>query len=258
MFFDITFKFSNTTFLQIFLITESEKEIAAFDDLIAPIFFFFFLFGFYFFSNSLFLFLNKPALIFIFYFLPFFFCFFFGLPINLLIDFGLCFLIFLRGGAASSAYILELIFDYIGVLAFFVRLVVQLVRLIVMFFVYSVMHDAVIIEMSDFSVDFIKTSFWEDTTNLFNNNFSASYYFFISLPQRILYWIYEVIHTFFVVTVQFAAFFVIAFWLFLLFYTFFIFEKFENHFKNIRASKLLNNKNSFKNFALNGCLHFFI
>jgi hypothetical protein len=83
----------------------------------------------------------------------------FGLPLNLLFDFGLSFLVFLRGGSASSSFILEVIFDYIGILAFFIRLTVQLVRLLVMFFIFSVMHDAVVIEMSDFSGDYIKTSF---------------------------------------------------------------------------------------------------
>lgn len=42
-------------------------------------------------------------------------------------------------------------------------------------------------------------------------------------------------HTFFVVTVQFAAFFTIVFWLFLLFYSFFIFEDFEYHFNDKRG-----------------------
>ena len=44
-------------------------------------------------------------------------------------------------------------------------------------------------------------------------------------------------HTFFVVTAQFAAFFTIAFWLFLLFYTFYIYEKFEYHFKSLRITR---------------------
>jgi len=43
-----------------------------------------------------------------------------------------------------------------------------------------------------------------------------------------------VLHTFFVVTVQFAAFFTIIFWLFLLFYTFFVYEEYEHYFIDLR------------------------
>jgi hypothetical protein len=42
------------------------------------------------------------------------------------------------------------------------------------------------------------------------------------------------LHTFFVVTVQFSAFFTIIFWLFLLFYTFFVFEDYECYFNDLR------------------------
>jgi len=60
---------------------------------------------------------------------------------------------------------------------------------------------------------------------------------------------YEVLHTFFVVTVQFAAFFTIIFWLFLLFYTFFVYEEYEHYFIHLRdtseklAVEMKKNKN---------------
>jgi len=38
-----------------------------------------------------------------------------------------------------------------------------------------------------------------------------SYFFFFSLPGIFIYWVYEIGHTFFVVTIQFAAFFAIVF-----------------------------------------------
>ena len=230
------------TYIISFLLVEAEKEVSSLDDVVFAVFIFFFVFGWYFGVNFLFSFLARPEFVLLIYVLPLFFSFLFGLPLNLLFDFGLSFLVFLRGGAASASFILETVFDYIGVLAFFIRLVVQLVRLVVMFFIFTVMHDAVIIEMSDFTSDFIKTSFWEDFNNLLLGNESASYFFLINFPQRIIYWVYEVIHTFFVVTVQFSAFFVIAFWLFLLFYTFFVFEKFENHFKFLRKKRDMNKK----------------
>lgn len=63
---------------------------------------------------------------------------------------------------------------------------------------------------------------------------SITFFFALVLPARLGYWVYEVLHTFFVVTVQFAAFFTIIFWLFLLFYTFFVYEEYEHYFLDLR------------------------
>jgi hypothetical protein len=57
------------------------------------------------------------------------------------------------------------------------------------------------------------------------------------LPAHLIHWAYEVFHTFFVVTGQFAAFFTIAIWLFCLFYTFFVYEQYETHFKYSRKQR---------------------
>lgn len=185
--FDIQKHLGCYTYIISFLLIEAEKEVSSMDDVLFAVFIFFFVFGCYFGVNFLFSFLSRPEFVLLIYILPLFFSFLFGLPLNLLFDFGLSFLVFLRGGAASASFILETIFDYIGVLAFFIRLIVQLVRLVVMFFIFTVMHDAVIIEMSDFTADFIKTSFWEDFSNLLLGNESVSYFFLINFPQRIFY-----------------------------------------------------------------------
>jgi phosphotransferase system glucose/maltose/N-acetylglucosamine-specific IIC component len=66
---------------------------------------------------------------------------------------------------------------------------------------------------------------------------SLSYFIFFGLPGRLLYWIYEVLHTYFVVTVQFIAFFAIVFWLFMFLYTFFVIEKQENYFTEKRNKR---------------------
>jgi hypothetical protein len=46
---------------------------------------------------------------------------------------------------------------------------------------------------------------------------------------------YELLHTFFVITAQFVAFFAMVFWLFLFLFTFFCIEKQEFFFKKRRA-----------------------
>ena len=68
------------------------------------------------------------------------------IPLNLLSDFGLLFLLYLRGASNTASFFFELAYDYIGVVAFFTRLVVQFVRLILMFVVYTMMHDTVLLQ----------------------------------------------------------------------------------------------------------------
>jgi hypothetical protein len=67
------------------------------------------------------------------------------MPCNLILDFGTLFVAYLRGVANTSSFFFELVYDYIGIAAFFTRLFVQFVRIILMFVVYCMMHDAVIL-----------------------------------------------------------------------------------------------------------------
>jgi hypothetical protein len=68
------------------------------------------------------------------------------MPVNLLFDFGLLFVLYLRGSSNTSSFLAELGYDYIGIIAFFTRLVVQFVRLVLMFVVYCMMHDTVMLQ----------------------------------------------------------------------------------------------------------------
>jgi hypothetical protein len=66
------------------------------------------------------------------------------IPASLLFDFGIYFLGYLRGVGSSALLLSEILFDYIAVFAFFIRLVVQGVRLLLMFFVYASFHDLIL------------------------------------------------------------------------------------------------------------------
>jgi hypothetical protein len=102
-----------------------------------------------------------------------------------------------------------------------------------MFVVYCMMHDTVMLQVYSQQNFLINDNFWTEVMNIAPNGNSMMFFLFITFPLRLIYWLYECLHTFFVVTVQFAAFFTIVFWLFLLFYTFFVYEKYENHFSNL-------------------------
>jgi len=216
---------------------ESEKEISSFDDIILTFLVLFYTFGWYFYIHCWSLLNFMPELIFVFYLFPLLYFIIVGIPTFLIYDFGIFFLIYLKGVGSSSIIIFELLFDYIAVIIFYTRIIVQGVRLVLMLFTYISMHDLVLFFSFNQKIFLEYDSLWEEF-NSFSFNFdSLTYFILFSLPGRFLYWIYEILHTFFVVTVQFAAFFAIVFWLFLFLYTFFVLEKQENYFTSKREEK---------------------
>jgi len=85
-----------------------------------------------------------PELIFVFYLFPLLYFIIVGIPSFLIYDFGIFFLIYLKGVGSSSIIIFELLFDYIAVIIFYTRIIVQGVRLVLMLFTYISMHDLVL------------------------------------------------------------------------------------------------------------------
>lgn len=216
------------------LSAEAEKELFSVDDATSLCLTLFFFFGVYFglflantlvaYSEILGFALPIPIILFSLVLIP----------VNLIFDFGLFFVAYLRGASNTSSLFFELVYDYIGVVAFFTRLVVQFVRIVLMVVVYLMMHETVVLAYVPLGAFVSGDSFLDELSYLRPTLGSVTYFFFMALPARLGYWLYEVLHTFFVVTVQFMAFFTIVFWLFLLFYTFFIYESFEDHFSGIR------------------------
>jgi hypothetical protein len=125
--------------------TEAEKELFSIDDA-------FYLFGVililavsYFGFISVGVFFQYYDISFFLLALPILFITLVGIPLNLLFDFGLFFLLYLRGVATTKIILFELAYDYIGVIAFFTRLLVQFVRLILILVVYFMMHESVMV-----------------------------------------------------------------------------------------------------------------
>jgi hypothetical protein len=109
------------------------------------------------------------------------------IPTFLLYDFGIFFLSYLRGVGASSVVIFELVFDYIAFLAFYIRLSVQGVRLILMIFVYVSLHDLILLSPVNSSLFLGNDSILDDISNLSLTYESFSYFFFSKLPIKIIY-----------------------------------------------------------------------
>jgi len=67
-----------------------------------------------------------------------------GVPTLLVYDFGVYFLGYLRGVGASASSIIELLFDYISIIIFYTRIIVQGVRIVLMLFTYIGFHDTIL------------------------------------------------------------------------------------------------------------------
>ena len=216
---------------------EAEKELGSLDDMILGILVLAYIFGWYFYIQCWTLLSIAPEVIIVFYLFPCLYYIILSVPTYLSYDFGIFFLAYLRGVGPSPVLIAELMYDYIAFVAFYIRLFVQGVRLVLMTFTYISMHDLILFFSYDQKMMLGSESFWEDVSNLSVSAGSLSYFFLFSFPGWVLYWMYEIFHTFFVVTAQLIAFFAMVFWLFLFLYTFFVFEKIENFFKFKREER---------------------
>lgn len=124
---------------------EAEKELFAIDDATCLFLLLFFVFASYFGFFALVIDIEYVEFLTFFASIPFVVLILLLMPCNLVFDFGLLFVAYLRGVANTSSFFFELVYDYIGIAAFFTRLTVQFVRLILMFVVYCMMHDTVVL-----------------------------------------------------------------------------------------------------------------
>lgn len=240
-FFNSASKEENTVdfdFLAASLTVEAEKEITAIDDILMGIIVIIYIFFWFFYIHCWSLFSILPELGLVFYLFPFLWVIVLGVPVFLLYDFGIFYVTYLRGVGPSPILIAELMYDYIGILAFFIRLVVQGVRIVLMTLTYVGLHDFIIFHIYDKSILLTTESFWDLINSLDTSKSTISFYLLGALPLHFFHWIYELFHTFFVVTAQCTAFFAMAFWLFLFLYSFFVSEKHEAYFFEKRAQRL--------------------
>ena len=240
----------DSDYLSASVTVESEKEIGSLDDMLMPMLIIIYTFGWYFYLYCWNIFCCVPELVLVFFFFPLLYYTIGNTPTFLLYDFGILYNCYLRGIAPTPSMVFELMYDYIAVIAFYVRILTQGVRLALMFFAYAGMHDFVL--YMDYSHRYLtgNESIWEEISNINTSISSVTYFFLGVLPGHLLNWVYEVFHTFFVVTGQLVAYFGMIFWLFLFLFTFFVIEKQESYFEErkkyrqdlLKKIRSLNNK----------------
>jgi len=216
---------------------ESEEEIGSLDDMLLSVIFISFIFLWYFYINVWNLFSFLPEFILTFYLFPFLYYTIMCIPAFLAYDFGLYFVAYLRGVGAAPVMFVELFYDYIAFSAFYIRLIVQNVRIILMLFTFASFHEAVITHGIQKEWIIGNESFFDDLSNSVKTPQGLTYFLIFKLSGHVIYFFYELFHTLFVVTAQFIAFFAMVFWLFLFLYTMFVTELQEKFFGYKRALK---------------------
>ena len=215
---------------------EAEKEITSIDDYLGLVFVIAYVFGIFFYIHAWTSIISQSALIMSYYSIFMMFVFVLGMPTLILYDLGIFFLAYLKGAGKSPSSSVEVIFDYIACVVFYTRILAQWVRIVLMLITFiSLSHYVAEFEITNNVL--IGNENQSEGMNELSSNFSMTYYILTVLPGKLLYWMYEILHTLFLVSSQFIAFFAIVFWLFLFLYTFFIIEKHEDFFSKKREER---------------------
>jgi hypothetical protein len=85
-----------------------------------------------------------PELVLVFYLFPGLYYIIIGMPTFLIYDFGIFFLTYMGGKGNGTVLAVALMFDYISVIIFYTRILIQGVRLVLMLGTYASMHDMVL------------------------------------------------------------------------------------------------------------------
>jgi hypothetical protein len=204
-------------------IIESEKELGSLDDMFLGVSILICIYAWFFYGTIFFHIFYNTSNSYIYMGFPFLLVMILGMPTNMIWNYGLTFSSFLRGSSNTTIILLEFMYDILAASIMYIRLIVQNVRFILMFF-----------------------AFFECYEFFLNNVFiTKSYYFyyidFSSLDSslKMLYnfciffilYLYNICHLIYTIISHFFAYLILVFWFFSFLYTTFLEEKMENSFK---------------------------
>lgn len=206
---------SYTTLFLTTLASYNEKELSSLDDLFI-ILFIFFIFFFYNFigcwaffwgvtkSNSyltLIIFIPSTLVL---------------IPLTMLYNFGFSFIITVRGSSASLSLLYELIIDYVNLMSFFLRLVIQFIRVVVIGVVYLGYNHL-----------FLTYNCWVAFIPVFEVLTSIT---FDNIFELLIHFGFELLHTFIIFLMQMFALCVMVFWLAQFLFSLFVIDIYEFSF----------------------------
>lgn len=226
--------------VRLFILNESEKEVGPVDD------FFFFAILFiltlcsFIIVSFLVIILHSSIFIWTFGSLLLISFLILTVPVNLFIDFGISFFVYIRGSASSSSLIKELLFDVISTATVFIRFVIQNIRFL---FIFSAIFELLEWVFSNNSSLFIINYYVNN--NIFIN-FSVQDYltstknFNVLIINSILFiilYFYYFLHLLFLLLVQITIYIGISVWLFFFLYSTKFLGKYEKFFILKRLDK---------------------
>jgi hypothetical protein len=85
-----------------------------------------------------------PEIVVVIFFMPLITHTIVSLPTFLIYDFGIVYNCYIRGTQITFSLALELLYDYVTVICFYVRVIFQATRFVLMFVAYASMHDFII------------------------------------------------------------------------------------------------------------------
>lgn len=224
---------SMNSFTKLFILNESEKEVGPVDD------FFFFAVLFiltltsFIISSFIIILLNSSIFTWAFGSLLLISILILTVPVNLFLDFGISFFVYIRGSASSSSLVKELLFDIISTFTVFIRFVIQNIRFL---FIFSAIFELLEWVFSNNSSLFLVNYY--SNHNIFINLNIADYFYsnkninllVVNTILFIILYLYYFLHLLFLLLVQITIYIGISIWLFFFLYSTKFLGKYEKYF----------------------------
>ena len=219
-------------YLRFFLLHESEKEIGQVDDIFQFIILFLvtiisFILG----SIGLFFFLNDT---FTWPFIAILLVSFLILttPLNLLVDFGIAFIAYVKGAGTSSVLFKEVLFDIISTSIVFIRFLIQNIRFLFIFLaIFELFEWAYTNNSFLFSIFLVKVEFGFYAVKVTSLDLFTIFTFFLNFITATVLYLYYFLHLLFLLIVQVSIYVGILLWLFFFLYSTRFSTKHESFFK---------------------------
>ena len=203
-------------------LVESEKELGSLDDMLLGVSILICIYGWFFFGTVFLNFLTNSNINYIYCGFPLFLFIVLGMPTNMVWNYGIFYSTYLRGSSNTTLFFLEFMYDILATTIMYIRLFVQNVRFILMFFAffecYEFFNNVIFITKNYYSV---------------NSNFSVFhnfYNFFITTTNFFIFYLYNIGHLMYTIISHFFAYLILVFWFFSFLYTTFLQEKLELFF----------------------------
>lgn len=220
-------------FVKLFILNESEKEVGPVDDFFFFSILFLLVISSFIIGSIVTIILQTSIFIWMFGALFLLAILILTIPVNLFLDFGISFFVYIRGSSSSNNLIKELLFDIISTFTVFIRFVIQNIRFLFIFLAILELLEWV---FSNNSSLFLLNYYTNN--NLFVNLTSNDYGFstknfnllLINTILFIILYFYYFLHLLFLLVVQITIYVGISIWLFFFLYSTKFLTKYEKYF----------------------------